>query len=207
MKRYPLTGISIITVVFLILTSMINVIGFQTMQSSTMSASPLFAIQTTQAIDGNRLLIKTEYVGKGIPSSIRFPNINTSGVLLDKTLVILSKMTLQQIKRLHQNLILLLNQNTDSSQAAASALAALNNGPIGLLDMLRANRMNGNISRNNPRTLSYCPTLFGYWVPKCTVQTILAVIAFILSASLYVFSTFFLCFWMYRTVLSCKMIT
>jgi hypothetical protein len=206
MKQYPLIDVSIIVVVLLILTSMVNVIGFQTIQSSTTSESPLFAVQTTQAIDGSRLPIKTEYLGKGTPSSFRFPNINTRGVLLDKALAILTKMTPQQIKRLHRHLASSIYQNAGSSQAAASALASFNNEQQGLQDLLGVNRMNGNGSRNDPPTF-YCPTLFGYWVPSCTVEGVLLALVFILAASFYVFCTFFLCFWIYRTVLLCQTIT
>jgi len=206
MKHYPLIGISIVTVVVLILASMVNVIGFQTIQSSTTSESPLFAVQTMQAIDGSRPFIKTEYAGKGTPSSFQFPNINIRGVLLDKALTILTKMTPQQIKKLHRQLISLINQNASSSQVAASTLVSFTNGRQELQNLLGMNRINGNGSRNDPPTF-YCPTLFGYWVPSCVVEGIILALIFILGTSFYVFCTFFLCFWMYRTVLLCQMIT
>jgi hypothetical protein len=205
MRHYLLIGFSSIAGVLLILTSLANVIGFQTTQSSTPAESPLFAVQTTQAIEGTRPMITTEYTGKGTPGSYLFPNNNTRGDLLEKAFAMLTKMTPQQIKKLRQQMILMLSQNPSASHAAASALASFNSQQQEPQNAPGVNRMNGTGLRNDPPTF-YCPTLFGYWVPSCMIEGLILVLLFLLSASVYAFCTFFLCYWIYHSVFLCQFI-
>jgi len=204
MRRHLLIGGSILTIVLLILSSLVNVIGFQTTPSLTSSESPLFAVQTTQAIEGNRPSFKTDYTGKGTASSFLFPNKTTRDGALEKALAILAKMTPQQIKKLHQQLVLFLSQKTISPQAASS-LVSFDDERQALQDAFGITPLNGTSLQNDPPTF-YCPTLFGYWVPSCFVEGLILVLLFLLSASVYAFCTFFLCYWIYHSVFLCKIV-
>jgi hypothetical protein len=204
MRRYLLIGGSILTIVLLSLFSLVNVIGFQTCAFSTPPESPLFAVQTTQAIEGNRPLFKTDYTGKGTASSFLFPDKTTRDDPLGKALAVLAKMTPQQIKKLHHQLVLFLSQKTISPQAASS-LVSFDNERQSLQDAFGIPTRNGTSLQNDPPTF-YCPTLFGYWVPSCFVEGLILVLLFLLSASVYAFCTFFLCYWIYHSVFLCKIV-
>ncbi|MCJ7698445.1 MAG: hypothetical protein MUO73_08980 [Thermoplasmata archaeon] len=66
MNKYPLIGISIIAVVLLVLGSLTNVVGYQSVKSTVLSDSPLFSVRTKRAINqvgGDTLTFN--YLGKG----------------------------------------------------------------------------------------------------------------------------------------------
>jgi len=54
MDKYPLIGVSIIAVVLLVLSSLTNVIGYQTVKSTIVNESPLFNIRIKRAINNER---------------------------------------------------------------------------------------------------------------------------------------------------------
>ena len=76
MNKKILIG-SIIAVVILILVSFTGVVGYQTTKSSTIAkASPLFAVRSSRAIDGESNKDFTcDYVGKGKVTNIFLPKI------------------------------------------------------------------------------------------------------------------------------------
>ena len=65
MDKKPLIVVSICAVVLLVMGSLSNVVGYQSVKS-TVNDSPLFSMRTQRAInmDGRRLLT-SEYLGKG----------------------------------------------------------------------------------------------------------------------------------------------
>ena len=70
MNKKILIG-SIIAVVILILVSFTGVVGYQTTKSSTIAtASPLFAVRSSRAIDEESGDIACDYVGNGEEISI-----------------------------------------------------------------------------------------------------------------------------------------
>jgi len=74
MDKYPLIGVSIIAVVLLVLGSLTNVVGYQSVKSTAMSGSPLFSVRTKKAINQeNRNILTSDYLGKGIESNLLFP--------------------------------------------------------------------------------------------------------------------------------------
>ena len=60
-----MVGISITAIVLLILTSLTNVIGYQTVKSSSATETPLFSMRTQRANNQQMNSITSQYLGKG----------------------------------------------------------------------------------------------------------------------------------------------
>ena len=72
-KQYPLIGISIIVIAALILASLSNVVGYQSVQSTITNNSPLFTLRTKRATNQTREdILTTHFLKKGIDSNIHF---------------------------------------------------------------------------------------------------------------------------------------
>jgi hypothetical protein len=73
MNKKPLIGVSISAVVLLILTSLSNVVGYQSVKSTTMNDTPLFTTRIQRATNQQQYIITSQqYLGKG-KDSIPFP--------------------------------------------------------------------------------------------------------------------------------------
>jgi hypothetical protein len=92
MNKYPLIGVSIIAVVLLILGSLTNVVGYQSMKSSAMSESPLFSMRTQRATDQQRNILTSQYLGKGKENLLQFPTRDNKTELLIKAIDFINKM-------------------------------------------------------------------------------------------------------------------
>jgi len=65
MDKKPLIGVCILAVVLLVLGSLSNVVGYQSIKSTTAFDSPLFKIKMQRAIHQQQTLITFQYLGKG----------------------------------------------------------------------------------------------------------------------------------------------
>ena len=92
MNKYPLIGVSICAVVLLILGSLTNVVGYQSMKSSAMSESPLFSMRTQRATDQQRNILTSQYLGKGKENLLQFPTRDNKTELLIKAIDFINKM-------------------------------------------------------------------------------------------------------------------
>jgi hypothetical protein len=64
--KKPLIGVCICAVVLLVLGSLSNVVGYQSVKSTTVNDSPLFQTRTQRAINiDSKGLLTSEYLGKG----------------------------------------------------------------------------------------------------------------------------------------------
>jgi len=75
MDKKPLIRVSIIAVVLLVLGSLSNVVGYQSVKSTTMNNTPLFTTRTQRATNQQQYIITSQYIGKG-KDSIPFPLID-----------------------------------------------------------------------------------------------------------------------------------
>jgi hypothetical protein len=64
MDRYPLMGVSICAVVLLVLGSLTNVVGYQSVKPTGVNDSPLFKTRTLKATDQQQNIITSHYLGK-----------------------------------------------------------------------------------------------------------------------------------------------
>jgi hypothetical protein len=66
MNKYPLIGITICVVVLLILSSLTNVIGYQSVQANEKEvSSPLFSTRVKHALGQTTNVFTSQYIGKG----------------------------------------------------------------------------------------------------------------------------------------------
>ncbi|UCF12819.1 MAG: hypothetical protein JSW06_00825 [Thermoplasmatales archaeon] len=97
---------SVIAVVILILVSFTGVVGYQTTKSSTIaSASPLFSVRSTRAIDEGSKDIDCDYVGKGEEITIPLPTRESRNVFINKLLDIISKMDEKELNMFKESVI------------------------------------------------------------------------------------------------------
>jgi hypothetical protein len=87
MDKKPLIGISICAVVLLVLGSLSNVVGYQSMKS-TMSDSPLFNIRTLSATNQQQNILTSQYLGMGKVNDLNLfiPIRDNERILLQKAL-------------------------------------------------------------------------------------------------------------------------
>ena len=64
MDKKPLIVVSICAVVLLVLGSLSNVVGYQSVKSTTVNNSPLFSMRTQRAINQQQNIITSQYLGK-----------------------------------------------------------------------------------------------------------------------------------------------
>lgn len=72
MDKKPLIVGSILAVVLLVLGSLSNVVGYQSVKSSAVSDSPLFSTRTQRATNQQQNIVTSQYLGKG-KDTIPFP--------------------------------------------------------------------------------------------------------------------------------------
>jgi len=65
MDRNPLIGVCICAVVLLVMGSLSNVVGYQSVKSSTVNDSPLFKTRTQRMLHHRQTMITTHYLGEG----------------------------------------------------------------------------------------------------------------------------------------------
>jgi hypothetical protein len=85
MDKKPLIVVSICAVVLLVLGSLSNVVGYQSITSATTASSPLFMIRTQQATKQmKRETFTSNYIGKGKAILLQFPSPNNKTETLRK---------------------------------------------------------------------------------------------------------------------------
>jgi len=90
MDKKPLIGVSICAVVLLVLGSLTNVVGYQSVKSTTVNDSPLFNMRTQKATNQKQNIITSQYLGKG--NRWQFPMRDNRTEQLKKAIDIISKL-------------------------------------------------------------------------------------------------------------------
>ena len=85
MDKYPLIGRSICAVVLLVLGSLSNVVGYQSIRSSGVNDSPLFSVRTQRATNQQQNSITSQFIGKG-QYTIPFPLRDNRTELIQKVI-------------------------------------------------------------------------------------------------------------------------
>ena len=83
MDKKPLILVSICAVVLLVLGSLSNVVGYQSVKSTTVNDSPLFQTRTQRATNQQQNSITSQYLGKGI-NALSFPLRDTTTEMIQK---------------------------------------------------------------------------------------------------------------------------
>ena len=90
-KKWLAIGISISAVVLLILSSLTNVVGYQSVKS-TVNDSPLFTTRTQKATNQQQDILTFQYLGMDKENLIQFPIRNSTTEQLEKVIDIIGKM-------------------------------------------------------------------------------------------------------------------
>jgi hypothetical protein len=92
MRKYPLIVVSICAVVILVLASLSNVVGYQSVKSTVVNDSPLFQTRTQRATNQQQNILTFQYLGKGNGNLLRFPIRDNETESLKRAIEIISKM-------------------------------------------------------------------------------------------------------------------
>jgi hypothetical protein len=176
MEYHPLEKriiiVSILAVVLLVLGSLSNVVGYQTVKS-TVNDSPLFKIRTQRATNQQQNIITSQCLGKG--------NSNNLLILPKPEEIVSSQDIINRIQRMddasfHRFISIAVHQLSKEEklkdvtpQQIIAGLNQIRNNPQAFMDYSKSN--NGSI------TLYQTPTLC--WFPGCLLIYIKLVILFI----------------------------
>ena len=177
MDTKPLIMVSLCTVVLLVLGSLTNVVGYQSVKS-TLNDSPLFNVRTQRATNQQQNTITSQYVGIGRESYLQFPIRDNKIEQLEKVIDILSNMddttfarfTELCIQKARQNDIL---RDVSRYQIVQSLLLLKTNADAIIYTYTNRN------NQDNPTSLpTYCgsDTMCGGWYPGCWIGLILVLI-------------------------------
>jgi hypothetical protein len=173
MKKYPLIGRSIIAVVLLVLGSLTNVVGYQSVKSTTLNESPLFKIRTQKATNQQQNILTSQYLGKGKGNLLYFPMRDNRTELLKRVIEYISKMDDKTFARFTALCIQKVKQdktlNDTNPNEILQVLRQLKIKPeIIINSFINRNNNNNNITSSNPGyillTILYILILIIVWI-------------------------------------------
>ena len=163
MKKNPLIGVSICAVVLLVLGSLTNVVGYQSVKSTEVNDSPLFRTRTQKATNQQQNIITSQYLGMGKGNLLQFPIRDNRNELLRRILEYISKMDDKAFAQFTELCIQQARQvNTLSdtnSNEITQMLHLLRTQPETITYSL-SNRNNQNITSSNYNSICH-------WSPGC----------------------------------------
>jgi len=169
--KKPLIAVSLCAVVLLVLGSLSNVVGFQSVKS-TVNDSPLFQTRTLRAIEQKQNILTFQYLGMGKQNPLQFPFRDNRTEQLKKAVDFISKMNDKTFAQFIELYIQKARQdntfNGISDYQIIQALLLLKTNPEAILNIF-TNKNNQDI------TLSYWPTLCQK-IPFCIAFNILGLI-------------------------------
>jgi hypothetical protein len=172
MEKKPLIVISLSAVVLLVLGSLSNVVGYQSVKS-TVNDSPLFTTRTQRAINQHQNILTYQYLGMGKGNLLQFPLRDNTTELLKRAIDIVNKMDDTTFARFTGLLIQKVRQNDALRDLRhyqiVQSLLFLKTNPDAVI--------NSYTLRNNqvlPKTaLTYCGTRTAcVWGPGCLFITL-----------------------------------
>jgi hypothetical protein len=92
MDKKPLIGLSICAVVLLVMASLTNVVGYQSVKSTTVHDSPLFQTRTQRATNQQQNILTSQYLGMGKGNLLQFPFGDNNNAFLKRAIEIISNM-------------------------------------------------------------------------------------------------------------------
>jgi hypothetical protein len=185
MQKYPLIGVSIVAVVLLILGSLTNVVGYQTVKSSEVNDSPLFKTRTQRATNRQQNILTSQYLGKEKVGLLHFPTTDNTTELLNKVIESIGKMDDKTYQQLTELCIKKVKQDKTMRGTNQSDIIRM------LQDLrIRPKEFKNNFAdRNNCSIVPY-PTI-GAWLPGCLLLTVEIIIITIVGYILLFIADFF----------------
>jgi hypothetical protein len=166
MDKKPLIGVSICAVVILVLASLSNVVGYQSVKSTVVNDSPLFQTRTQRATNQQQNILTSQYLGMGKGNILYFPIRDNKTELLKKAILIISKMNEKTFARFIELCIQKtrkdINLKDVNSNEIIQLLHSLRNNPK-IINNYLINRDNHNITLSNLNTICH-------WHPGCMIN-------------------------------------
>jgi hypothetical protein len=202
MNKYPLIGVSILAVVLLVLGSLSNVVGYQSVQSTASSGSPLFTVRTKRAISqAGQTIVTSNYLGKGTGNLLQIPAIDNKTETLKRTIEIISKMDDKTFEQFTETIIRKARQD--------KTITFTNNEIIQILQLLRKQSKTFLFYLTNKDTHEPMPTYEGVtfcvWAPGCFIIDVIMLLfmLFIYIPLLLITSHFHLTYFACNTTSEC----
>ncbi len=165
-KKWIAIGISIVSMVILIFTSLTNVVGYQSERSITVNDSPLFKTRTERTTNQQRNILMSQYLGIEKENLLQFPIRDNRTEQLRKALDIISKMDDTTFARFTEVCI----RNIKQSNALRGITI---NDLLQILSQLRTKSdIRNDFSEDDPPSIFYF-SLCG-WGPGCILHLFIA---------------------------------
>jgi predicted RND superfamily exporter protein len=174
--------VSICAVVLLVLGSLTNVVGYQSVKSTVVNESPLFNIRTRKANNQQQNILTSQYLGKGERNLLRFPMRDNQTEILNKVIESIKKMDDKTFERFTKLCIQKIRQDNTFSDTDPHEIKQI-------LHMLRTQSDRNNLYqlKNNFNTTS--PTIWEHsicnWNPGCVIVNIFGIIYVIIVAIIF----------------------
>jgi hypothetical protein len=176
MDKKPLIGVSILAVTLLVLGSLTNVVGYQTVKSTAVNDSPLFATRTQRATNQQQNLLTSQYIGMGKGNLLQFPIRDNRTIQIQKTIEQIRTMDENSYNRFICNAI---NQIRRSNNYKDINIKKFING----LNQLRESKQNIIIyqdSDDDRRTWLFNFVATACWIPGCILLSAILIIILII---------------------------
>jgi hypothetical protein len=183
--KKPLIGVSICAVVLLVLASLSNVVGYQSVKSTVVNDSPLFKTRTQRATNQQQNIITSQYLGKGSENIIPIPLRANQLYLFQEIIYKIREMNDKEFNDFKQIVIRhLINEKLIQYKE--------NNKVIDFFNqiMSNTNEINQNITKRikePPTWMDYCFTVPGAWNScQSTPECIFYKISFLIIITVYI---------------------
>ena len=184
MDKKPLILVSICAMVLLVLGSLSNVVGYQSVKSSAVSDSPLFSARTQRATNQQQNIVTSQYLGKG-KDSTPFPLLDNKTSMIQKFIKQIRNMDDNTFSKFVKYAISLLTQQGTVKYRDTKDLE---NG----FHQLRENsEVNGDSTNLNFGNYTWRVTPSICWFPGCFLFTIFLI--FLLTVGFHCFPTEKIC--------------
>ena len=168
MNKKILIG-SIITVAILISVSFTSVIGYRYVESN-LKPSPLFAVRSSRAIDGDSKDFTCDYVGKGEETTIHFPASNSRNTQLQKVIEVIDGIDKETFNKFVNFLINRQGKRVkeENIPEIVKALNWLNINPDKIKNFVANEGENKFYTEEG-----FCETVGFIWIPGCFIALIM----------------------------------
>jgi len=180
MDKKPLIGVCICAVVLLVLGSLSNVVGYQSVKS-TVNDSPLFQTRTQRATNQQQNSITSQYIGMGKENLLQFPIRDDRNEQLRKVIDLMSKMDDESFERITERCIQRIQQDKSLKDANPNEI-------VKWLKIARTNAklaLNPLINRDNQLFSASRLVTICFWFPGCIPYFIIASIVVIILNLLF----------------------
>jgi hypothetical protein len=161
--------VCICAVVLLILGSLSNVVGYQSVKSTTVNDSPLFQIRTQRATNQQQNSITSQYLGLGKENLLQFPFRDNETEQLRKANDIISKMDEKTFARFTELCIQRIRKDKSLKDTNPNDIIKA----LYLLKTKPVSDINSFINKNNQMFSASSLITVCYWYPGCILYIIM----------------------------------